>query len=90
MPALKARHSPAQGGGREAAATLGGCQIDISPERAAQAFCIVLSGLKRNPFYTQGSVARCRVLLHPGLYCAFGALDEIHRANINSTITNHQ
>ena len=69
MTALKARHSTAQGGGREAAGTLGGRRIDISPERAAQAFCVALSGLKRNPFYTQGSVARCRVLLCPGLRC---------------------
>jgi len=56
-PALKARRSKAQGGGREAAVTLGGHEKDTSPEGAAQSasplqgFCYIL-------FVTQGSRAR--------------------------------
>jgi hypothetical protein len=41
-----------------------------SPERAMQSVCAALSGLNLACPATQGSGARCRVLLHPGLFCA--------------------
>jgi hypothetical protein len=44
--------------------------MDQSPVRAAQAFCIALTGLNRCLLYTQGEGARFRGRLHPGLYCA--------------------
>jgi hypothetical protein len=41
-----------------------------SPVRAMQSVCAALSGLSLACPATQGSGARCRVLLHPGLFCA--------------------
>ena len=62
--ALKARHSKAQGGGREAAVTLGWREKDTSPEGAAQS-ASPFQGLTSILFVTQGSRARfaCSVTL---------------------------
>ena len=52
--ALKARHSKAQGKGRNAAAALGLNEREQSPERAKQTAVPPFQGLFGTPFLTQG------------------------------------
>ena len=67
IPALKARNSKARG----ETPGLDGC--GTSPARAAQQLCRPCRAQPTFCTRTQGSRARCRVLFHPGLCCAFGA-----------------
>ena len=64
--ALKARRSRAQGGGREAAVTLGWHEKDTSPERAAQP-ASPLQGLTLIIFRNPGFQRTLPVLFRPKL-----------------------
>ena len=62
----------------------------MSPERADRLSASPFAGLVETVSSPQGSVARCRVRLHPGLCCpAPAALEIIDAVTIDSIVTGH-